>query len=266
VLGAAQELGVPHTLYVSSILAFGDTGKELANETYVRQAACVSAYEQSKTDSHAVALNYQRGGLPLVIVCPGNVIGPNDHAAWGYFARMYVNGIKPPMGWARHNIYVHSHVDDQGEGIALAAEKGRPGETYILGGDPISMEEAMNLWLSTPGGIRFLFWLPTGLVKVLFWTLEPFQRWTGLPAFISRETAISAGINYNFSSEKAKRELGWSPRSARQTWLETMEGERQLKARRNGGGLLARLRPLDDFHVADDGRTSGELEQVNQAA
>jgi nucleoside-diphosphate-sugar epimerase len=246
VLGAAQELGVPHSVYVSSILAMGDTGEELRDESFVRQAVCVSAYEQSKADAHGVALKYQRDGLPLVIVCPGNVIGPNDHAAWGYFARMYVNGIKPPIGWARNKVYVHSHVEDQGEGIALAAEKGRPGETYILGGDQITMEEAMKLWLSTPGGIRFITWLPTGVAKVLFWPLEPFQRWMGLPAFISRETAVAAGVNYNFSSEKARRELGWAPRPARQTWLETMEAERQLKMQRNGGGLVSRLRPLND--------------------
>ncbi len=35
---------------------------------------------------------------------------------------------------------------------------------------------------------------------------------------------------------------------ARQTWLETLEGERQLKALRNGGGLVVRLKPLDVLH------------------
>ncbi len=196
-----------------------------------------------------LAAEYQRRGLPLVIVCPGNVIGPNDHSAWGYFARLYVNGIMPPMGWARRNTYVHSHGDDLAEGIALAAEKGKPGETYLLGGDRITMEQALSLWDTTPGGLRFRFWAPTPLARAMFWTLELLQRLIGLPAFISRETAVSAGLNYNFSSEKAHRELGWSPRPARQVWPEIMRAERQLRAQRNGGGLVARLKPLDDLHL-----------------
>jgi dihydroflavonol-4-reductase len=271
VLGAALELGIPHTVYVSSILAFGETGKELRDETFQRQAPCATAYEQSKTDAHAVALEYQGGGLPLVIACPGNVIGPNDHAAWGYFARMYVNGIMPPMGWARHNTYVHSHVDDQAEGIALAAEKGRPGEIYLLGGDRITMEEAMSLWFATPGGMRSWLWAPTAVARVMFWTLEPLQRLIGLPAFMSRETAVAAGLNYNYSSEKAKRELGWAPRPARQVWPEIMKVERRLKEQRMGEGLIARLHPRDDLYLhgehSSHGEQSlhGEHQQLDQA-
>jgi nucleoside-diphosphate-sugar epimerase len=246
VFEAAMELGVKRTVYVSSVTAFGDTGQELRDETYVRRTKCVTPYEQSKTDAHAVALNFINRGLPLVIVCPGNVIGANDHSPWGYFARLYVNGILPPMCWGRHNVFSHSHVDDLAEGIALAAEAGRPGETYHLSGGTITMQEVMSVWDSTPGGFRFRLWAPTGLAKALFWPLEPLQRWIGLPAFISREAVASTAINYDYSSEKAIRELGWSPRSARQTWLETMEAECKLKAQRNCSGFVARLRPLED--------------------
>lgn len=31
--------------------------------------------------------------------------------------------------------------------------------------------------------------------------------------------------------------------------METMQAERQLQARRNGGGLVSRLNPLDDLHL-----------------
>lgn len=249
VLGVAHELGIENNVYVSSIVALGDTGKQLRDETYERQAACVSAYEQSKTDAHAVALNYIKLGLPLVIVLPGTVIGVNDHSPWGYFARLYVNRIMPPISWAREAIFTHAHVEDTAEGIALAAEKGRPGEMYLLAGERITMGEAMAMWCETPGGSRFRLWVPIWLASLMFWPLEPLQRWVGLPAFISRETATGARIDYCFSSEKAKRELGWAPRPARQGWMETMQAERQLQARRNGGGLVSRLNPLDDLHL-----------------
>jgi nucleoside-diphosphate-sugar epimerase len=149
VLGLAQELGAQRVVYVSSVVALGDTGRQQRDETFQRQAPCTSAYEQSKTDAHAVALRYQAQGLPLVVACPGNVIGPNDHAAWGYFARLYVNGLLPPMSWARDRVYVHATDEDTAEGIALAAEIGRTGETYFVCGETTSMQEVIRLWSTT---------------------------------------------------------------------------------------------------------------------
>jgi dihydroflavonol-4-reductase len=244
VLGLAHELGIPRTVYVSSILAFGDSGRQRRDETFQRQAPCVTAYEQSKTDAHAVALQNQARGLPLIIACPGNVIGPNDHAAWGYFARLYVNGLMPPMGWAKDRIYVHATDEDTAEGIALAAEKGRIGETYLVCGETTTMQEVIDLWGSTPGHFRVRLWLPNKLAEIMFAPLEPLQRLLGLTAFISRETVRSSALNYHFSNEKAKRELGWNPEPVRELWLETMQRERELKAMRRQRDLTSRLRPL----------------------
>jgi nucleoside-diphosphate-sugar epimerase len=102
VLSLAQELNVPRTVYVSSIVAFGETGRQQRDETFERQVPCTYAYEQSKTDAHVVARHYQQRGLPLIIVMPGQVIGPNDHSVWGYFARLYINHFCPCLGERAH--------------------------------------------------------------------------------------------------------------------------------------------------------------------
>ena len=80
VLGLAHELGIPRTVYVSSVQAFGETGQQPADETYTRQVQCRTTYERAKTRAHEIALQYQQRGLPLIIVCPHNVIGANDHS------------------------------------------------------------------------------------------------------------------------------------------------------------------------------------------
>ena len=49
---------------------------------------------------------------------------------------MYLNRLLTPYAWAPDVINSLVHVNDVGEGIALAAEKGRIGETYILAGEP----------------------------------------------------------------------------------------------------------------------------------
>ena len=231
-------------VYVSSLIAFGETGKQVRDETFERQTPPTSAYEATKTEAHAVALGYQRCGLPLMIACPGNVIGPDDHAAWGYYARLYVNGLMPPMAWAKESIFAHASVGDTAEGIALVAEKGLPGETYFLGGDLITMKEVLSLWSTTPGGLKRRLWVPTAIAAASFAPLEPLQRLLGIPAFSSRESARGAGTTFAYSNAKAKQALGWNPRPPREVWLETLQGERELRAKRKKRDLASLLRPL----------------------
>ena len=245
VLGLAHELGIPRTVYVSTVVAFGETGTQVRDETFVRQAPCRTAYERSKTDAHEIALQHQQRGLPLIIVCPHAVIGTNDHSSWGYFLRLYLNHLLPPMGWSPNAIHALVYREDLAEGIALAAEKGRIGEMYFLSGEARSFREHFNYWTKRPGAFRPLVWLPAGLAALTFAPLEPVQRLLGLPAFISRETVLAAATNLYYSSEKAKRELGWSHRSAEAMWSATIDGELELLSRRKGQNLIQRLKPLD---------------------
>jgi len=245
VLGLAHELGIPRTVYVSTVAAFGETGTQIRDETFTRQAPCRTTYEQSKMDAHEIALQHQQRGLPLIIVCPHAVIGANDHSSWGYFLRLYINHVMPPICWSPNAIHALVYRDDLAEGIALAAEKGRIGEVYFLSSEARSFREHLNYWTKRPGAFRPLIWLPAGLAALIFTPLEPLQRMLGLSAFISRETVLAASTNLYYSNEKAKRELGWTHRSAEAMWFATIDGELELLSRRKGQNLIQRLKPLD---------------------
>jgi dihydroflavonol-4-reductase len=247
VLGLAHELDIPRTVYVSTVQAFGETGSQPRDETFKRQAPCLTTYEQSKTDAHEIALQYQQRGLPLVIVCPHAVIGANDHSPWGYFLRLYLNHVMPPVCWSPDTIHAPVYIDDLAEGIALAAEKGRIGETYLLSGEAQSFREHMNYWTKRPGAFRPQIWLSSGLAAWCFTPLEPLQRLLGLPAFVSRETVVGASTNWYFSSDKAKAELGWTHRSAEDMWVATIDGELGLLPMRKDQSIVQRLNPLETF-------------------
>ncbi|KPK17658.1 MAG: hypothetical protein AMJ67_12600 [Betaproteobacteria bacterium SG8_41] len=244
VLGLALELGISRTVYVSSTIAFGATGPIAVDETYRRQKPCVSFYEKTKTEAHEIARGFQQRGLPLIIACPDGVVGPNDHSARGYFLRMYLNRLMTPFAWAPDTINSLVHVDDLSEGIALAAEKGQVGETYILAGEPIRLREMTQIWMTKPGGFKIRFYIPTWLAKIVFAAMEPLQRLVGLPAAVSRETASAASISIAYSSAKAQRELGWTCRPAKQMWLETIEQELELLAQRKKRDWVSRLKPM----------------------
>jgi nucleoside-diphosphate-sugar epimerase len=245
VLGLAYELCIPRTVYVSTVVALGETGTHVRDEMFTRQEPCRTFYEQSKTDAHEIALRYRQRGLPLIIVCPHSVIGVNDHSPWGYFLRLYINRVMPPMAWSPNTIHALVYRDDLVEGIARAAEKGRINEMYFLSGEARSFREHFNYWARRPGAFRPLIWLPSCLAALFFAPMEPLQRMLDLPAFISRETVLAASMNLYYSNEKAKRELGWTHRSAEAMWFATIDGERELLSRRKGQNLIQRLKPLD---------------------
>jgi len=229
VLELAQELKTPRVVYTSSTIAIGDTGGRIVDETFARQAPYETYYEETKTDAHAIALKFQAQGLPLIIACPAQVIGPGDHANFGWYGRLYVRGLLPPVIWAPDAAFSFVYVDDVAEGIALVAEKGRVGETYFLGEGIVTIRELMSIWKKAVGGIPPFIWLPRPLAIAQGILAEPVLRLFGLPAFISKEAVQSSYVSFRYSSEKAKRELGWQPRSGEQAWIDTLRAERAAK-------------------------------------
>ncbi len=246
VLSLALELGIARTIYVSSTVYYGDTGAEARDETYHPQKPYRFHYVETKAEAHELALQYQQRGLPLAIVCPAHVFGPNDHSVFGYFLRMYLNRLMVPYGFSPEMLLSPAHVNDIGEGIALAAEQGRMGETYILAGETISLREMFEYWMTKPGGFRVRFFIPRWLAKIMFAPLEPLQRLVGLPAFISMETVTASSISYNFSSAKAQRDLGWTFRPAKEMWTDIIDREIELMASRQKRDLVSRLKPVEN--------------------
>ncbi len=245
VLGLAYELNIPRTIYVSTTQAFGETGRQLRDETFIRQFPCRTTYEKTKTDAHNIACKYQKRGLPLIIVCPNGVVGVNDQSFVGYYLRLYINHAFPPICWSTDACATFVALNDLVEGITLAAEKGRTGETYLLCGDPISLREYLDLWRRKSGGFTPRVWMPAGLMAAMLAPLEPLERKLGLPAFLSREAVRAGTTNWNYSNEKAKRELGWTTCCAEAVWNEAIDGELELLSRRKGQNLIQRLKPLD---------------------
>ena len=157
---------------------------------------------------------------------------------------MYLNRLMAPYAFSPDMMISPVHAKDVGQGITLAAEKGRIGETYFLAGDPMRLREVFEIWMTKPGGFKVRFYIPNWLAMLLFAPLGPLLRLIGLPAFISREL-VSGSIDLNFSSDKAQRELGWTYRPAREMWLDIVDQELELLVGRKKRDLVSRLKPLD---------------------
>lgn len=222
-LGLAVELQIPKILYTSSITAFGPTGDyAMADEHYTRRHRPSTHYDVTKEAAHAIAVRLQQKGAPLIIICPGNVVGPNDRSPLGYMMRLYVRGWLPPIMWARNRKISLIHADDLAETSTLAVEKGRIGETYIAVDAVATMYEIFHSWDSTLGGIKPFCWVNPFTANMIGRLAAPCLRGLGLPAFISKEVVAYTHAGWAFSGEKAKRELGAPTRGLHKMWQDTL--------------------------------------------
>lgn len=218
VLELAVALGVPKTVYTSTVAVFGDTRGESVDESHRPEgAAFKSEYERTKHLAHyEVAVPIQRRGLSLVIVCPGGIYGPGDTSQLGGLIRRYARRQLPVM-LGPDNAITWAHVDDVAYGHRLAAEKGRPGETYILAGPALTYREFFAAAERATGLPAPRLWLPGGVATI--WS--PVLR--RLAPGVSELLRNLGGISYLAVADKAKRELGWTPRSVEAGIPETVE-------------------------------------------
>lgn len=133
-LDAAARHRVRRVVHVSSIVALPPVRP--ARAPGVPHAP--TAYGASKTAAEDLVNRYVDGGGDAVIVRPTRVYGPgpwNDANGATRLVAMYLQGklrVRLLDGGAEAN-YVH--VDDVAHGIELAAERGRRGAAYVLGGE-----------------------------------------------------------------------------------------------------------------------------------
>jgi nucleoside-diphosphate-sugar epimerase len=218
VLELAAGLGVPKIVHTSTVGVFGNTRGQLVDETYrAGGLAFESEYERTKYLAHyEVALPLQQRGAPVVIVCPGVIYGPGDTSQMGNILRLYARRRLPVM-IGPDNAVTWAHADDIAAGHRLAAEKGRPGETYIIAGPALTYREFFKACERATGLPAPLLWLPSGLARLLAEALR------GAAPGLAELMQNMAGVSYLARADKAKRELGWNPRSVEEGIPPTIE-------------------------------------------
>lgn len=204
-LDAAAAVGVRRIVYVSTVNAFGDTGGRVVDETYQRPRPYryVSYYDETKHLGHLAAEDRAAAGSPIVIVQPGGVYGPGDPSQLGGEIRRAMEGRLRAITFGSMGINL-VHVDDAAAGIVLALDRGRVGESYVLGGELVRMREIVERAARAAGRTPPRLQTPTVLLRLAV----PFVRGTNLAELI----AASDGVTYWATDAKARLELGHAPR------------------------------------------------------
>ncbi|MDX1662303.1 MAG: SDR family NAD(P)-dependent oxidoreductase [Candidatus Promineifilaceae bacterium] len=222
VLTLADEMDIPRIIYVSTVAVFGDTGGELVDEHYRSDGPFISEYDRTKWLAHyKVAEPLIEQGAPIIIVMPGGVYGPGDPSLIGQMMELFYSGIPALPG--PETTLTYAHVEDIAEGIILAAEKGEPGESYILAGPAVPLGEMFDFWSYLTGRRAPQIRIPAGAVRPLAPVAGAAQTVLPLPQMTSEEVINTLGATYMARADKARTELGWRPRPLQAGMLETFE-------------------------------------------
>jgi len=224
VLELMQELRIPKGVYTSTLAINSDTHGKVVDESYQIMGKPLTEYDRTKAAAHRVAEEFIAQGLPLVIVMPGGIYGPGDTSA---LRRSFIDFLqeKVPVVPTEAGI-CWAYIDDTAQAHILAMEKGTPGESYIIAGEPHTYLEVMRL-ASQITGKRAPRAVPDQIMKVMSYLVRPFDRL--LPeSYRSEVLRILAGATYWGDNSKAKRFLGFNPRPLRNGLETTLQHEMSL--------------------------------------
>jgi dihydroflavonol-4-reductase len=212
VLGAAVEAGAGRVVYVSTVNAFGNTRGEVIDETYRRaDNGFLSYYDETKFRAHQVALDLIGRGAPVMIAQPGGVYGPGDPSELANVIDQVRTGrlkfkVFPETG------FNFVHVDDAADGLLLVHDKGRLGESYVLGGQITTMGEVIDRIAELSGRKPPRFTMPAALIKASIPIGSLVTRAMRLPPNLRELISAADGVTYWATDAKARRELGYAPR------------------------------------------------------
>lgn len=213
VLDAAKEAGARRVIYVSTGNVYGNTRGKVVDESYVRPQPpdFLSYYDQTKYEAHQVALDRIAKGAPIVIVQPGGVYGPGDPSELGNMIDQTRTG-KLKLRMFPDAGFNFVHVADLAEGVLLAHDAGRIGESYNLAGPKSTIGELVDKTAVISGRRPPRLTMPAGLMKLAIPIGPVVGRLMGFPPNLRELIRTSDGVTFWMTDEKARRELGFKTR------------------------------------------------------
>jgi dihydroflavonol-4-reductase len=211
-LAASRRAGVERFVYTSTVGTIAVPGlSALPNEeTVTHLHQMIGHYKRSKFLAEQEAMRAAREGLPVVIVNPTTPVGPGDWkpTPTGRMIVNFLNGRTPAYVDAGLNIVA---VDDVAEGHWLAAEHGRIGERYLLGGENLTLQEIFSI-LARASGRRAPKWkIPHALAFAAGCADAVISKIAAREPRIPLDGVRMARHKMFVDCSKAIRELGFCP-------------------------------------------------------
>lgn len=210
---------VEKLVYCSSTGAIPELpkGQAIRETDHFDDMSVLGCYSQSKalaTQAVLDAVKYE--GLNASVVHPSGILGPGDFAE-GETTRTLIRIINGEMPAGIDGSFNLSDVRDLAAGTIAAAEKGRKGECYILANEEVTFREFTRLISEESGCKKIPFFLPVRAAYTIGRYMEKRARRKGEKPLMTSFSIYNLDRNNRYDSRKAKRELGYTTRSYRET-------------------------------------------------
>jgi dihydroflavonol-4-reductase len=228
---AAARAGVPRVIHTSSAATLGEPEGVVGNEGTEHRGWFLSTYERSKTEGEKVAFETgAQEGVEVVSVNPSSVQGPGRAGGTARFLLAFLDG--------RLKLFVNTHVslvdiEDCSAGHLLAAERGKPGERYVLNGMTLTIAEAFALAAEVAGVERSPRLVPRQAATVAGTVVERAFRLVRRRPPVCREMVRTLIHGHRYDGSRAERELGLRYSDPRDTIRRTVTWAREAGLLRN---------------------------------
>lgn len=215
-LVAAKRAGVDRVVYTSTVATMVVPTRDgtLPNEdTRGTLEQMIGHYKRSKFLAEVEAMDAADAGVPVVIVNPTAPVGPGDWkpTPTGRIILDFLNGKMPAYVDTGLNVVA---VEDVAAAHLLAAEKGRVGERYILGGRNMTLKEILDALARIAGRPAPRVKMPHALALAAGYADLWLARLTRREPHIPIDGVKMARHRMFVGTDKAQRELGYQPTSA----------------------------------------------------
>lgn len=230
VIESALAAGANRVLHVSteSILTRSRQTGPIAEDQRVPLADVIGPYCRSKWHAERFALKLGRAGAPVVVVNPTLPVGPGD---WGrspptQMILDFCRGKRSAYLDAELNLI---DVRDVADGMVRAAERGKPGRRYLLGGENWSIAKVFT-WLADHTGLPRPRWrVPYRVALAAAYVSE----WVADVATHRIPAATVTGVKLtrrtmHFDPRRSLAELGLTPRPVEQSLREAVAWFRDI--------------------------------------
>jgi nucleoside-diphosphate-sugar epimerase len=215
VVAAARAAGVRRLVHLSteSVLLDGRELDGVDETTPIPERGHLSAYAATKAEAERLAIAASGPDLQVVAVRPRLVWGPDD-ATW--LPSLMEKVSRGAFRWVDEGRHLGStcHVDNVVEGMILAAEKGRAGESYFLtDGPPRTFREFATAYLATAGVVPADNSVPGWLMRMVGAVVEAVWRVLRIRSAppLNRVEVAMVSHPMILSDAKARSVLGYQP-------------------------------------------------------
>ena len=225
IVNACISHSVGKLVYVSSVHALTEKPKgiEIDAETDAfNPDRLVGDYAKSKAMATRIVLDAARASLDASVVLPSGIIGPGDTAG-GSITELLLSFLAGKLPIAVKGGYDFVDVRDVAAGIVSCAEKGVRGKCYILSGHYATIRDILETVGRSTGINKAVSYLPVSLAKIIapFYELDSIRRKKKL--FFTPYAVHVLQSNALFSGKAAAKDLGYAPRSLKETLIDTVK-------------------------------------------